>query len=184
VKLTDFSTFLGGGCSQTGAAFACWEALLQNRHFARIIDLGTCSGNFSIYLALWCQRRKSEFYTYDIIEWQQIRDSKHSEFDIYAEEFKAPLLDSFKRVDVQSVDMVKEIGALIQRTGCSVVFCDNGSKPEEVRLFAPFLKKDDIIAVHDWGSEISEVNIRGKGLQQIHTDITDEEGKLAFFIKQ
>lgn len=50
----------------------------------------------------------------------------------------------------------EEICKLIKGKGKSIVFCDGGDKPHELRTFAPALKKGDIIACHDWGRAIKD----------------------------
>ena len=56
--------------------------------------------------------------------------------------------------DVFDEDIQDKIHQLIYENNKVLFFCDNGNKIEEFNLYAPYLKKGDIIFVHDWGNEI------------------------------
>ena len=52
--------------------------------------------------------------------------------------------------DYESLVEKDEIKEFIQRPGTTIVMCDGGSKKNEFRLLAPFLKSGDIIMAHDY----------------------------------
>ena len=49
-----------------------------------------------------------------------------------------------------------EIGNFIQQDGLTLVLCDGGNKVKEFSTFASYLKKGDIIMVHDYGESIEQ----------------------------
>ncbi len=130
-------TFLGRGMSQTKLAIPLFEKILTPIDFKRIVEFGTDGGVLSHYFLLFCQERGAMFHTYDI------------EFNAGM----AGITNNFHRIDIFLGE--KEIGEIISREGITFVFCDNGDKPREFNTFAPYLKKGDIMAVHDWGTEIN-----------------------------
>lgn len=135
------STFLGTEVSQNQLAIPMWESVLRNIEFSRIIELGTWRGDFSVYFLMFCIQREAEFYTYDIVRRRRTRVKQLLEFDKCHR-----VRDIFKHK--------QEIIELIQRPGRTILFCDNGDKQREVDTFAPHLKSRDIIAVHDWMTEV------------------------------
>ena len=140
-------TFLGGIMRQSREAIDGWERALKPLEFKRIIELGTARGHFSLYLYMWCLVRQAQFFTFDIkrgLELGPVHDAlgfgqRFREWDV----LKKP----------------EPIIEIIRRPGVSVLFCDNGDKVTEVDLFAPQLKRGDIIAAHDWPVEIGPTDV-------------------------
>ena len=73
-----------------------------------------------------------------------------------------------------------EIIVLIQKPGITVLFCDGGNKVREFKTFAPHLKKGDIIAVHDWMTEIFPENTQDFAVKELIPAIDD--GMTKFFL--
>jgi len=139
-------TFLGQPCQQSFNALFIWEKLLTPLKFKRFFEIGTALGNLSVYFKLFCINKGADFYTYDFAKKNQRSNSpiqKHIK-----------LQDNYYMVDV--FKEAQQICNTISRKGISVVFCDGGDKPHELRTFAPALKKGDIIACHDWGRAIKD----------------------------
>lgn len=155
-------TFLGRRMAQSEFAILFWEELLYKRKFKRIIDIGTYNGNFSWYLALYCEEKKAEFYTFDIASFQVPKKVRRH----------------FKKLDV--FENEKMIGDLIKQDGLTILFCDGGNKPKELKIFTPYLKRGDIIVVHDWKTEVFEKDIP-IGLSPIFLETYEELTKA--FIK-
>lgn len=152
--------------SQSPLAIPLWESALGSMQFSRIIELGTWWGNFSLYLYLFCVNRKAEFYTYDIV---RMRGSQLKR--------KVGLDSCHRRKDI--FENADEIVALIKKAGTTILFCDGGDKAREFRTFAPHLKKGDVIAVHDWMTEIFPKDINGFGLKELSLAVDD--GMTKFF---
>ena len=170
-----YATFLGKKMAQTEKAITLWERVLKRTDFTRIIEIGTFHGGFSIYLLLHTLGdRRKEFYTFDIINW---RDYDHNpkiknvlELDKY-----------FYKMDVfENIDFIKKI---FSKRGINILFCDGGDKEKEFNTFAPLMKPRDIIAVHDWGTEVHKENLNLDGFEEIFSNECDEEGMTKFFKK-
>lgn len=111
-----------------------------------IIELGTGLGSLSVFFAI---NRPDHVFTYDIVDHrtENIKDL-HKKLGV-----------TFYKVDCLSKDKTKH---LIDTQGPKLVFCDNGNKQEEFKLYSPLLRSKDIIVVHDCGtefnSEIAEIH--------------------------
>ncbi len=162
------------GCSFTGARVAqcpgdfwVWETVLHENPFSRIMELGTAYGIFSCYLLMHCLHRGAEFQTIDTpgnpFWWNSGR--KHSSGGSVIEHNNGRVIerlglkDHYVQVDAFSPEGTKIIRDFVSQDGPSILFCDNGNKPREAKLFAPFLKVGDLLVVHDWKSEFYEIDI-------------------------
>ena len=137
-------TFLGRKMAKTPLAISTWERVLAPLDFARIIELGTTHGVFSYYLYLFCKERKAQFWTFDIKQYSGLHP------DLYL---------SFECVDVFSDWGKQEVFTKMAGDGITILFCDNGDKSREAAMFAVHLKPGDILAVHDWETEIFQKDI-------------------------
>lgn len=144
------STFLGRVVAQSDTEISFWEHFLSQREFARIVEFGTYRGNFSLYLYLYCLQNKKEFYTYDNQDWKSLDKRQHLKNKLGFDKH-------FKLCDIFEIE--SEIGELISSPGLSIVFCDNGNKPEELKIFSKYLKSGDIIVSHDWLTEVREKDL-------------------------
>jgi len=62
---------------------------------------------------------------------------------------------SFLWGDCLSMDVRRQVELFTKSTpSISFVYCDNGNKPKEFEAYAPILRPHDIIAAHDYGTEI------------------------------
>jgi len=137
-----------------------WEAILnENPHVIRIIELGTWMGGFSFFLAAQAKIRDMDFCTYDSIEHfnPDRRPPNFFRSDIFAEADK--------------------IGNLISAAP-TILFCDNGNKPREVKTFAPYLTNDSILVVHDWMTETLPTDIPDY-LEELYGDFCDDIGSIS-----
>ena len=139
-------TFLGASCQQSFNAFFIWEKLLTPLKFKRFFEIGTALGNTSVYFKLFCVNKGADFYTYDFAKKNQRSNTPIQKY--------INLADNYYMVDV--FKEAQQICSTIARKGKSIVFCDGGDKPHELRTFAPALKVGDIIACHDYGRAIKD----------------------------
>ena len=130
--------FCGRPCAQTWADLWLWERLLNRDSYKGIIEIGTWQGGFSTYLSLQTTIRGMDFITFDSI----VPDLPPAEF---------------RRCDVFIEHAYVE--AVIESYSPVVLFCDGGNKPREAKMFAPFLGPEDLLVVHDWGTEFLETDI-------------------------
>jgi predicted O-methyltransferase YrrM len=102
--------------------------------FDIVIELGTLRGGLTILLAELCG---SKLHTFDIK-------------DVLSDSSKHILNDLNVSVYVENIFDTDTVKNLIRKEGRVLLLCDNGNKPKEVKLFTPFLKKDDVIMAHDY----------------------------------
>lgn|SRR3990167_3689828 len=159
------TTFIGTVMAQTPRAIALWEKVLNENEFKRIIEIGSYKWGMSLLFYLFCLQKKAEFYTYDVEKFTPPRVVR-----------EIGLTKHFKMLDVFSIE--KEIGKLIQKEGKTIVYCDGGNKANELEVFHKYLKSGDIIAVHDWGTEIDAYP---NTLIEIYAKECDGEGLTRIF---
>ncbi len=136
------SRFMGFPMCQNRLSVPAWSYFIEKTQPKLIIEIGCYSGGLSCCLAIAMENikgfvvciDKNEFCE-DLIRWKAI----------------LPLV--FKRLDVLSVEGIRIISDLISAHSPCVVLCDNGKKPVEFNTYAPFLKKGDIIAAHDYAHD-------------------------------
>jgi cephalosporin hydroxylase len=134
-----------------------WEALLnQYPQVTSICELGTAEGGFSWFLFAQAKARNLRFRTYDMVQ----------------PEHEPP---SFQRMDVfLDKDKVLEwIGS-----EPTILLCDNGNKPRELRDYTPLLPDGSITVVHDWGTETLPSDVPD-WLEEIHGDYCDALGSVS-----
>jgi len=170
-------SFLGKELSQTPKVFWLWELVLKGQDFARFIDIGTWRGNLSFYFHLFCLERNAEFYTFDT--------RRKWGLDLSELKEKLEFGKHFKQMDI--FQHIEEIGNLIKKEGKTIIFCDDGNKPREFNTFSPYLKVADIIAVHDWNTEVPPESVKESclkhNLSEIYSKECDEEGMIRIFQK-
>jgi len=130
------TTFAGVRIAQSWSDLCILENILTVEKPDIIIELGTQHGASALFFSLF-----TKTYTFDIKKYN-IPKSDNIIYEI---------CDIFKDSD--------KIKSLIQNNKKVFLFCDNGNKPKEFEVFAPFLKKGDIIFVHDYGIEIKDKDV-------------------------
>ena len=127
------------------------EVLNENKQIRGIIETGTGAGALSVFLGLECyERGLKPLMTYDIKEFVR-GDRKFNPFKEYKEPGLFKLLGiKFIVRDCLHEDSIKEIKEYMDQP--IFFICDGGNKLKEFKYFAGLLKKDSIIASHDWMS--------------------------------
>ena len=107
--------------------------------FDTIVEIGSYFGG----LSLWINDRKRAdtlFVSYDI--------------DISLNQaIKTGVDINFRVKDCFSAEGKKEIIEFIQRPGKTLLICDGGNKNQEFIYYSEFLKKDDVIILHDFSKD-------------------------------
>lgn len=149
------ATFLGAPMQQTWGDLALWERVLNELtgHTAPLtglIELGTGSGAFSLFLLMQCEARGLDFATFDRGPAGEGEGPVGRRLDLQAH---CTVGDLWGRGgdEVRAWFAPKRAG---EGTSPLLLFCDDGSKPREVATFGPLLRPGDALAVHDWGTEI------------------------------
>ena len=127
------STFAGEEIAQRWSDLFIFERTFQEFKPDLIIELGTYLGALTHFFSL-----HGRVWTIDNMK-RIIKEYPNVKYTIS---------------DVFSDSMVEGIKHSIQNHSQILLFCDNGNKIEEFKLYAPLLKKGDIIFVHDWNNEI------------------------------
>ncbi len=126
---------------QNRLAIPTWSYALEIYPPARIIEIGTYAGGFTIALALHARLISARVVTYD---------------RMVAPREDLATLGSFLGVEFRMGDVwaaEREIAALVASPGVTYVLCDGGDKPRELATFARYLKPGDVIAAHDYHVE-------------------------------
>lgn len=142
-------TFCGHRLAQTWSALLMLEKLLsENMDIMRVAELGTGRGGLTLFWGLHMAMRNGKVLTLDI---EQRMDP---DWNRWATLFNI----TFELRDVFTQPTVQKVQEFI-RDGRALIFCDNGCKLRELPLYAPILKKNDLILVHDWGSEVKQEHL-------------------------
>jgi hypothetical protein len=107
--------------------------------FDNIIEIGSYNGGLSSYV-YDRSKQDSFFVSYDIDP--SINQAKLKRKDI-----------DFRIGDCFDPQVFKEITEHISRPGRTLMVCDGGNKTKEFIEFSSYLKKDDIIILHDYKDE-------------------------------
>jgi hypothetical protein len=117
-----------------------WEKALNdwNNRLNWILELGTWQGGFSFYLYAQACARGIEFTTLDTNRPEKFV-AGYVQWDVMN---RLPEFVEQKYLDTPGV-----------------IFCDNGNKPEEVKLYVDRVHKETMFVVHDWGTEFQPKDI-------------------------
>lgn len=127
-KLTSYK---GVRTKQSNRIFQTVAELLFDVSPARIMEIGTYAGGFSLFATL--RAPDAEYVGYEIDG--RVLHEKVSHLNIKVMNF------------FNDLDFAKEY---IQGEGTTIVFCDGGNKTLEFALIAPMLKPGDMILTHDY----------------------------------
>jgi len=137
-----------------------WEDIRSLEEFlvstwpSLVIELGTGTGAFSLYLACYCAAYGFDFHTFDLGD----KDHAHQRPNERALHAVKALGGHVHKSDVFGEGTVELIRFFIGRSGGpAFIYCDNGDKPREVETYAPLLRKGDFLGVHDYGTEIKSL---------------------------
>lgn len=159
-----YSSFLGLPFWQHPVEIVVWEhAMRQMGSFQRIVELGYYQGGMSLLLYLHAVRRKIPYIGFDLIEKPHILTTAFAE--VFPMKECLVCGNIFKEQHERVMDSLKGWGK-------TLLVCDDGDKPLEVKTFGIVLKKDDYLAVHDYGTEIKAEHIDRNRYKMICADIT------------
>lgn len=133
--------------SDVGSKF---ELLLDSVKPSQVLEIGTANGGLTLLLRDTLDKlalSSTSVRSYDV-------NPDHSRVELTREikqganiEF---ILKNIFNHPYDALIETEEIIEYIQRPGTTVVMCDGGSKKNEFRVLAPFLKVGDIIMAHDY----------------------------------
>lgn len=170
---------LGQRIQHSYAEIAFIDQVLTEQTFKTIIEFGTARGGLSLLFGLHALRIGGQAYTFDV--------SGEPLHGLYLK-LKPMIPLTFLRMDALSNKAKKYISEIVGRNR-TLIYCD-AQKKKEFNLYAPFLKKGDVIMAHDKGTiEIRYADIvktvNRIGLKPFHQDAADKMGTIIFsFIKE
>lgn len=139
------------------ADFFTTEVFLAHERPRTVIELGTGSGAFSIYLASYCYMVRGGFFTFDI----HLKGGPSKRVNYRTLGLIRRLGGRYHARDVFDGGTQTLIRQLIARGGVTLIYCDDGDKPREVWTYAGCLKPGDFIGIHDYNSEIFPRDLEG-----------------------
>jgi len=176
-------TFLGTQCDQSFTAFFIWEKFFQsNGDIKRFLELGCDFGGTSVFFALWCYNIEADYHGFDFRPKRRYRSKPVMRLIQLAKKMNTGNLYNEK--------MTNKVIELIKQPGRSVLFCDCIDKPWEFKTFGPYLKKNDVVAVHDWDRAIKDKWVQKTILQISPVKLLYEDERLKlntltrFFLKE
>lgn len=125
-----------------------WEKMFENSPQVKaVIELGTLYGGLSQYLLCQTIARGMHFRTFD---WQRY-------LTVGPLAQRLGLAECFIHDDLWAGGLAK-FQVLVDQDDWHplLLLADDGNKPKELATFVPLLRPGDIIAVHDWGTEVSD----------------------------
>jgi len=115
------------------------QRIVYNFNPELIIELGTSWGG--ITLVLHECNTKAKLHSYDI------NCPRKPDKSLFNKNVHFHIKDILTTPSTEIIDLC--------RKDCKkILYCDNGKKIEEVKLYGSELNKGDMLGVHDWGKEI------------------------------
>jgi len=137
----------GGSCRPLGLpmcqnrlAVPTWSYAMEIYPPARIIEIGTYSGGFTIGIAIHARQIGAHVVSFD-----------RNRPDETLTDLARVLAIEFRRGDTWELE--NDIAQLIAAPGVSYLLCDGGDKRRELATFARHLKPGDVIAAHDYAAD-------------------------------
>lgn len=148
----------------------CTLPIIKQINPELIIEFGTHQGGFSLCLAETCP--DATIHTFDV--YPGVSDTCHfpSRIGLHIANILEPSLTTHAFI----VD-------LLQDKRRKLLYCDNGNKKLEVKIFSKYLNNGDFIGVHDWGREIfwDDINLHIGNWEKIGWPLLEEHGALSRF---
>lgn len=161
----------GVSTSMTWLDFGALITLLQRFAIRAIVEIGVEHGG--------CTAPLSSYARYTGVAYWGIDRSLASLSPAVAQHDGALLVER----DAWAAETVAEVGAWIAAHPVpSLIFCDGGDKPHELRLYAPLLRSGDILVGHDYRNEYMDDALWGlpDDLERLQADWLDDVLLCAF----
>jgi hypothetical protein len=150
------------------------ERFLSTKWPATVIEFGTGTGAFSVYLATYCKLNDGSFHTFDTHALSPHPFSDRNDRCLSA---VTCLGGTYRRADVFSAECVDVVGDLVRESGGpAFIYCDNGDKPREVAMYCDTLRSGDFLGVHDFPEEITEDDLPKEAFVPWRPEMFEEKG--------
>lgn len=146
------STYNGWGAQQNPHAFEVFFNFIKEVKPARIIEIGTALGGFTMFLNYCCKELNSQtkIHTFDILD-------RHA-YKVLTQEGIGVHIENIFEKDF--LEIPTEYVELIQNPGVTLVLCDGGDKIREFNLLSTYLKPGDFILAHDYAIDRTDFEER------------------------
>lgn len=141
------SCYMGQCAQQSDRAYEIFYNFLKEIRPARILEIGTGCGGFTVFLSMACEELglQTKIITYDIY--------KPGAYDA--------LIERGVEVNLENVligapawhSVTPYVVDFIQQDGVTLVLCDGAYKPGEFRVLSQYLKSGDLIMAHDFAED-------------------------------
>ena len=165
-----FLTISGTPCYHEAEAIEPIMDIIREFDPDMVIELGTKNGGFTEFIHE-STRGDVPIYSYDVLKMPM--------------GFKFRQNVSFFVADILSSPL-DDIICLCSNSKKKFLYCDNGNKIKEFKMYAKHLNSGDLLGVHDWGTEITYESVKEVlvNFKQHKHYIFEESGcKTRFFIK-
>lgn len=118
-----------------------YKKLLQDLNPKMVIELGTYQGGFAVHLSEWLP--DAEIYTIDRF-WM-------------IDKATAEILDKRNVTVIITAQVFNDshfLPALLSLPIKKFLFCDNGYRVSEMKMFPGYLRPGDLLGVHDWQEDL------------------------------
>jgi len=138
------SAYQGHAAQQNPWAYETFYNFLEKIKPDRILEIGTASGGFTLFLKLCCNDLdlKTEILSYEIYDRPSYDELKKLGIDVRIENI---FEGNYNSVSSEPINF-------IQQEGITVVLCDGGWKTGEFNLLSKHIKIGDYILAHDYAS--------------------------------
>jgi cephalosporin hydroxylase len=142
VTSNSISCYMGHGAQQNPNAFRAFFNFLQLVKPARILEIGTGMGGFTMFLRLVSNDLGLNLgiRTYDVNGREGYDSLQKENVDVRVENI---FVNGYKEAPQEVIDY-------IQTDGITIVLCDGGNKIAEFNLLSKFIKTGDYIFAHDY----------------------------------
>lgn len=163
-KIKGIFGYKGTTCWQHPQVGDKLETLFNESRPSQILEIGTANGGLTELIR-------------DILDELNLFDTALRTYDVNPDHIRKRLLEKIEQgsnIDFRLKNLfnypyseiveVEEVSDYIKKPGTTIVMCDGGSKKNEFKMFAPFLKTGDIIMAHDYApnKEYFEKHIKNK----------------------
>jgi len=160
----------GAVMGQTFPALFVFEWLLNFYPVEQIVEIGTGCGGLTVYLQTQANIRGLDFVTYDA---RMRLDDKNNKI-MANKPVKLKEYINYRSANVFDKDVRDEIRETLKKK-VTLLYCDNGNKPKEMKTFVPYCLKGSIVGTHDWNGQFGiEGMIKELKMELLFEDICKE----------
>ena len=135
--------YKGISTKQVKGVTQIFDQFFMKEQFDTVIEIGTGTGGFTLYIAEKCNEMKANFYTFDIRSLMKVKERNELEH----------LGGVFFKENITKTDRVKNF---IKSGGRTLVLND-GIKNVVFDVYGPMLKPGDYMFIHDYYYKIPSI---------------------------